>query len=74
MGLDKIIRNTYFAVSENGEKQRQTFHYKLLTVVIGTNLQEILKQLIDDRIQAELVGSCQRIHPTMKRPRDTHWP
>lgn len=35
---DKIIRNTYFAVSENGKEQRQTFHYKLLTVVVRADL------------------------------------
>lgn len=35
---NKIIQNTYFTVSEYGEEQRQTFSYKLLTIVIGTDL------------------------------------
>lgn len=46
----RIIPNTYFAVSKDGEQQWQTFRYKLLTVIVGTDLKEILKQLVNDSV------------------------
>lgn len=67
-----IIPNTYFAVSKDGEQQWQTFRYKLLTVVVRTDLKEVLQQLIDDGIESKLMCSSKCVHPAVKSPWYAH--
>lgn len=64
----------YLTVLEDVEQQWETLLHELRTVIVRTNLQEILQKLIDDAIQSGLVGSSQRVHPTVKGPRNTQRP
>lgn len=43
-------------VPKDVEQQREALAHKLGTVVVGTHLQEVLEQLIYNRVQSQVVG------------------
>lgn len=55
-------------VAKDVEQQRQALADELSTVVIRADLQKVLQQLIDDRIQAQLMCRRQRVHPAVQGP------
>jgi len=59
----------YLAVSENGEQKGKALVDKLLRVVVGPHLQEVLQQLVDDALEPQFVGTAERQHPAVQRPR-----
>lgn len=60
--------DTHLAVAENVKQQRQTLGHELLTVVVRADLQEVLQQLIDDGIEAQLVCGREGMHPAVQCP------